>query len=176
MTAGLEVELAAKQFSPEEALACAINAEAEAAKYYQAIADKVSNPDVKKKFESLVADELEHRKTLEAAREKLLGAVTDSLPDPTGGCKVELPPDWQPDKLESAESVIKAAITAEERAAAFYHRASEASKEEEAADIFARLAVMEEGHKRGLQEELDFLTNNQFYWMRASTDQRSMEY
>jgi len=174
--AGLEVELASKQFSPEEAITCAINAEAEAAKYYQAIAGKVSNPDVRKKFEGLVADELGHKKALEAAKEKILGIVTESLPDPTGGCSVELPTDWQPDKFESVESVITAAIKGEEHAAAFYRSAAEASKDEEVSELFSRLAVMEEGHKRDLQEELDFLTNNRFYWAQASTDQRSMEY
>jgi rubrerythrin len=165
-----------KEFSPSEAFDCALKSETAAAEFYEAIAGKAGNPAVQEKFKSLARDEREHYSILERAREEMLGALDKPLPDPSGGCKVEVPVELKPDQLKDVQSVIEAAIQAEEFAAAFYNRAAEVSKDPGTAEIFSRLAAMEVGHKRELQEELDFLGNDQFYWLRGSTDQRSMEY
>jgi rubrerythrin len=123
----------------------AIAAEVEAYEFYQEVAAKVSDPNLKKLFEEFANEEKGHQVSLESIKEKEIQNFSFSAgADYKISEAVELPKlslDMKP------ADAIALAMKKEEEAMKTYNNLAVATNDPEKQKIFASLAQMEEGHK-----------------------------
>ncbi|MBN1381997.1 MAG: ferritin family protein [Deltaproteobacteria bacterium] len=135
----------------------AIRQEVEAFTFYNAVADRTKDANLKRLFKDLAQEEKKHKLTLEECLEKGTGKmhfsesadykVVDALPTPP------LTPDLKP-----VEGLV-IAIKKELEAMQMYTQLAKASADAAQKNIFLELASMERGHKSKLE---DLYTNMAF--------------
>jgi rubrerythrin len=128
----------------------AVKCEIEANEYYLAIAKKAKDASVKELFTKLAADELDHRKGLEAylktdAKPLVFAKVIDYKISEA----VEKPAISADMKFVDA---VALAMKNEQEAMDMYNAMASSSQSAEQRAIFDALAVMEEGHKANLED------------------------
>ena len=64
----------------EDIIKIGIKTESEGQHFYSTLAQKIQNPDARKKIETLAIDEVNHERTLRALYKKLVGTDVSELP------------------------------------------------------------------------------------------------
>ena len=132
----------------EEVLRKAIQSEVETRSWYQKLAERAANPQVKKRLLELADSELVHRAKLERKyREELKKAPPD--PDPI---TVVIPADIK--NLEMTQA-LKLALEHERESESYFRFQAERVPNTELGNLFSELAEIEWKHKTDLQAEYD---------------------
>lgn len=127
----------------------AVKCEIEANEYYMAIAKKAKDASVKQLFTKLAADELDHRKSLEAYLKTEAKPLVFAKPiDYKISETVEKPVISANMKFADA---VALAMKNEQEAMDMYNAMAASSQSAEQKKMFDALAVMEEGHKANLE-------------------------
>ncbi|MDD1679950.1 MAG: ferritin family protein [Methanomicrobiales archaeon] len=138
-------------------LSLAINREIESYTFYRGVADKVSNPELKKLFAELAGEEVKHRETL-----------TEFLAKPPKSLKFDASRDYKiaetlktPNLTPNLKPIdgMVIAIQKELEAMQMYTQLASRSTDADQKKIFIELASMERGHKARLE---DIYTNMAF--------------
>jgi len=133
----------------EEVLRHAIQSEVETRAYYQKLAERAGNAEVRKRMLQLADIELVHRAKLERKYRDMLG---EHPPDPTP-VSVDLPPDVH--DLDMARA-LKLALERERDSESYYRFMAERVPDTtELGRLFMELAEIEWKHKTDLQAEYD---------------------
>ncbi|HPW44966.1 MAG TPA: ferritin family protein [bacterium] len=136
-----------------ELIAKAIEREEDAHRLYSQAANLAQKPEVKKLFEELASQELDHKETLkkidpsqfsEKASEKTATSNIASLVEPR-----KLNPGF------SIQDALIFAIKREEESYRFYTEFAELAEDEKLKNIFFNLAAMEMHHKNSLEDIYD---------------------
>ncbi len=145
-----------------ETILKAIKNEIEARAFYLAVARKVKNPLVRRKFLGLADDELEHRQTLSRLYWAQTGSEVGDLQSP----EMEVPaPDVKSMTLIDA---LKMAIEAEKEAVENYSRMAEEIDDPRSKRFLEYLAEFENGHYETLTQELERIKDREFSRMGGS--------
>ncbi len=138
--------------SVEEILRFAIRKEADAATYYQMMADR-SNPGIKKLLEDLVKEEEGHRKKLEHFDQKKIEKMTVKE---TKGLGIS---EWMEDVPFSSDmnyaDLLRMAIKNEERSQHLYASTAQRVTEPTLKKLLLVLAQEESTHKEKLEKLYD---------------------
>jgi len=141
-----------KLSSVEEILRFAIRKEADAAAYYQMMADR-SNPGIKKLLEELAKEEEGHRKKLEHFDRKKIEKMTVKE---TQGLGIS---EWMEDVPFSSDmnyaDLLRMAIKNEERSQQFYASTAQRVTEPTLKKLLLVLAQEESTHKERLEKLYD---------------------
>jgi len=141
-----------KLSSVEEILRFAIRKEADAAAYYQMMADR-SNPGIKKLLEELAKEEEGHRKKLEHFDRKKIEKMTVKE---TQGLGIS---EWMEDVPFSSDmnyaDLLRMAIKNEERSQQFYASTAQMVTEPTLKKLLLVLAQEESTHKERLEKLYD---------------------
>jgi rubrerythrin len=133
----------------EEVLLKAIESEVETRVYYQKLAERTREPDVRKRMLQLADIELVHRAKLERKYRDTMGQMP---PDPPA-MSVDLPPDVQNLDMPRA---LKLALERERDSESYYRFMAERVPDTtELGRLFMELAEIEWKHKTDLQAEYD---------------------
>ncbi|HJQ36025.1 MAG TPA: ferritin family protein [Thermoanaerobaculia bacterium] len=133
----------------EEVLLKAIASEVETRVYYQKLAERTREPEVRKRMLQLSDIELVHRAKLERKYRETMGQMP---PDPSPA-SVELPPDVQNLDMPRA---LKLALERERDSESYFRFMSERVPDTtELGRLFMELAEIEWKHKVDLQAEYD---------------------
>jgi rubrerythrin len=143
-----------------QALELAIYREIGASGLYKSIAETISNPDGKKRFERLSEDEEGHRVKLEKWFEKLF---EEPFTASSEGIKQSEITGIALDSQSGAIEVLDIAIKAEEQANSFYRMQAENADHPDLKALFLALAEEEHGHHELLEAERNALIGG-FYW------------
>lgn len=134
----------------KEILNFAVKCEIDANEYYLAIAKKAKDASIKQLFTKLAADELDHRKSLEAYlktdAKPLVFAKTIDYKISETVKKPEISADM---KFVDA---VALAMKNEQEAMDMYNAMAASSQGAEQKKMFESLATMEEGHKANLED------------------------
>jgi len=132
-----------------EVLGLAVMQEVAAYKRYQLFANRVKNPLVKEKFQSLANEEKAHREMLYKMLQQYTGEEKPPIPK-------QAPRLNEEEELErSLPEILELAIRKEQEAQQFYKEASEMAKDPTGKHLLSYLATFEEGHERTLKAEYD---------------------
>ncbi|UCF31815.1 MAG: ferritin family protein [bacterium] len=134
-------------------LLLAIQNEIKARNFYLAIAKKVKNPLVRRKFISLADDEVEHRQALSRLYWAQTGTEVGDLPE---GEDVQTP-DVENMSLTEA---IELAIEAEKKAVELYTRMAQETDDPRSQWFLEYIAEFENGHYETLTAELERIKNH----------------
>ncbi|MGD8923159.1 MAG: ferritin family protein [Candidatus Zixiibacteriota bacterium] len=141
----------------------AIKGEVDGYRFYDALAERTTNPEAKRKLETLRDDEARHKKTLYELFHKLVGGEIGELPEHGIGALAEV---FRKGKLEERKTemeFITLAIEAEMAATNYYKEQRNLIDDPEIQGIFDTLAEEEFSHFEILQAEKDALGGN-YYW------------
>ncbi|MDP8227914.1 MAG: ferritin family protein [Candidatus Electryoneaceae bacterium] len=135
-----------------EVIGLAIVQEIAAHKRYQLLSQRVTNPVVKEKFQSLAQEEKSHRVLLYGMLQKYTGEEKPPLPKKAPRENIDADVD------RPIHEVIEFALEKEREAEEFYREAAERAQDPSGRQILEYLSKFESGHARSLQLELDALT------------------
>lgn len=137
------------QLEFERLMAIAIRREVEAHEFYRDVAGRVKNVSVRRIFEDLAEQEMQHHDLLEKFRL-----------DPSGAVKFTPPPDFKVAQtiddvplsvdMKPADAVALA-MKKEQQAVVFYTNLSEMTDDIGVRDVFVNLAHMEKQHQHALE-------------------------
>ena len=138
-----------------EILKFAIGREAEAVEFYMAMADRVKDPAVRKFFEDIVTEELEHksRLELEMMKEGIVARTVGVLPE-TSWDRTAVDLDRLRNQMDYQEA-LNVAIQKERRSFRLYARLSGLVAEEAISETLLSLAEEEARHITALEEQYD---------------------
>ncbi len=144
-------------FIDDEILEMAIAREVDANRFYLALASRVQNRGIKRVFEKLAAEELEHKAALELEIMKTGRVVKDVEPRAgLGGRKrVYVPPKMK----MNYKNIMKIGVKKEEAAIQFYADLAEMTSDSHSKEILLALAQEEAVHKQRFQKALDLLSH-----------------
>jgi len=152
-------------------LAQAMQIEREGMNFYGQAAAQSQNPRVSSLFQSLVSDETGHLRILQAEYEALQGTgswlpADVVLKEVTSN--VTLFPKSADAVAQAAASpsdldALKLAMDMEQKGYDLYVRAGKEAANTDAQALYSRLAKMENGHFKALQQAYDYLTHPD-YW------------
>jgi rubrerythrin len=147
------------EYEPEgltalEALGVAIRAEMDSRELYQELAERSENPQIRRRFELLAADEAQHLEYLEGRWQELAKDVPLKLP-PSQHPTEMLTPEQR--AKQDLEAVLDMAIDEERRSREFYLRAARETDDPSGRAMFRFLADMEFEHWMTLGQEKDLL-------------------
>ena len=145
------------EFIDDEILEMAVAREVDANRFYLALASRVENTRVKRIFEKLAAEELEHKAKLELEIMKTGRVVKD----------VETPMSFQDDNADYVPSKIKMdykdillmGIQKEESSIRLYVDMAGMTSDVHSREIFVALAQEEVSHKERFQKIFEFLSH-----------------
>jgi rubrerythrin len=132
----------------EEVLRKAIQSEVETRVYYQRLAERAGNAEVRKRMLQLADGELVHRAKMERRYREEVG---QTAPEPLPGT-VELPPDLVDLDLSRA---LKHALERERESESYFRFMAERVPDTKLGALFMELAEIEWKHKTDLQAEYD---------------------
>ena len=137
----------------EAVLDFAINDEAEAARLYRVLADKMDSPRLKKVFEDFAREEEGHKaKLIEVKKGKFVFTEGKKVQDLKIAEQLQdVPPT---DQLDYQQALILA-MKAEKAAFRLYSELAEAAKKEDVRKIFEGLAREEANHKLRFEVEYE---------------------
>ncbi len=138
-----------------EVLEFAIGREAEAVEFYMAMADRVKDPAVRKFFEDIITEELEHksRLELEMMKEGIVAKTVGVLPE-TSWDQATVDPGKAGDQMDYQEA-LNVAIRKERRSFRLYARLSGLIDEAELSEVLLSLAEEEARHLTALEERYE---------------------
>ena len=148
-----------------EALGIAIRAEQDASEVYSELADRVSNPYLEQKIETLAKEELQHKRILEDAYQKQFSEVPLVLPPsqlPKAlTCKADR------DRL-SVKEILSCAIEQERNSREFYLRAADETEDLTGKRMFNFMADWEYSHQMALSAEYEMVVRYPRYFTEAT--------
>lgn len=145
------------EFIDDEILEMAVAREVDANRFYLALAARVENPRVKKIFEKLAAEELEHKAKIELEIMKTGRVVNEDKP-PTGFHDEQ--PDYVPPEIEmNYKDILLMGIQKEEASVRLYVDMAEMTSDAHSKEILLALAQEEVGHKQRFQKILEFMSH-----------------
>jgi len=147
----------------EEVLGMAATTEIQGRKFYTELSEKVEHPEVKKKLESLAADEKRHEAIVRDLYMKTTGKELGELPEKGVPDIVRAIKDMNPNKRTQLLELIDMAIEAERIAAAFYSRGAKLTTDIATRKIFEEMEAEEDGHYHMLVAEKSALMGDN-YW------------
>jgi rubrerythrin len=148
-----------------EALGIAIRAEMDAKRIYEELAARCTEPNAKRRFELLAADEERHYQMLKDKWNELAPDV-----------ELMLPPSRLPQEAETPEmrekltmkQVLDMAILEERHSREFYMTAADETRDLSGQRMFRFLADMEHNHWMTLTQERDLLLRYPNYMQRGA--------
>ena len=144
-------------FIDDEILEMAVAREMDANIFYLAIAERVENPRIRKVFEELAAEELEHKAKIELEIMKV-GRVVNADKTPAGlqGDRA----DYVPPEIEmDYKDILLMGIQKEEASFRLYVDLAGMTSDVHSKEILLAIAQEEAGHKLRFQKMLDFLSH-----------------
>ncbi len=105
--------------TPSQALRNAIAAEAAAARFYETLASRSSDPEVRSFFETMVRVEAEHGREIEQLGSKMVGQVLPAFAT-TDASGVETLPAWKSAENLGFDEALHVAVMCEHQAAMHY--------------------------------------------------------
>ncbi len=148
----------------------AIKGEVNGHTFYGLLADKTTNPDAKRRLETLRDDEIRHEAILRGVFKKFVSEPLGELPDRGLDALATVFEKGKLKHLHSEVEYIGLAIEAERVTTKFYMAAKEAVKSDEFRTILQDLADEENGHFEILMAEKEALAGN-YYWFSADGTQ-----
>ncbi len=143
------------EFIDDEILEMAIAREVDANRFYLALAARTQNPDIRKIFEELAAEELEHKARLELEIMKT-GRVVDTSRVPLG--LQDDQPDYTPLEYEiDFKDILLMGILKEEASFRLYVDLAGMATDASSKEILLALAQEEAEHKLRFQAGFDYL-------------------
>ena len=145
------------EFIDDEILEMAVAREVDANRFYLALASRVENPRLKKIFEVLAAEELEHKAIIELEIMKT-GRVVNENQTPAG-FRGE-PQDYMSPKIKmNYKDIMLMGIQKEEASIRLYVDMAEMTSDAHSKEILLALAQEEVGHKQRFQKILEFMSH-----------------
>jgi rubrerythrin len=144
-------------FIDDEILEMAVAREVDAYRFYLALVERVENRRIRKVFEMLAAEELEHKAKIELEIMKTGRVVKEDKP-PAGFHDQQ--PDYAPAVIDmNYKDVLLMGIQKEEASIRLYVDMAEMTSDAHSKEILFALAQEEAGHKQRFQKALDFLSH-----------------
>lgn len=145
-------------FIDDEILEMAVAREVDANRFYLALAERVENPRIRRIFEMLAAEELEHKAKIELEIMKA-GRVVNKDKTPAGFKNDRA--DYVPPEIEmDYKDILLMGIQKEEASIRLYVDMAEMISDAHSKEILLALAQEEAGHKLRFQTVLDYLSRN----------------
>ncbi len=145
------------EFINDEILEMAVAREVDANRFYRVLAARVENPRIKKIFEILAAEELEHKAIIELEIMKT-GRVVNENRTPTGFR--DEPQDYMSPKIKmNYKDIMLMGVQKEEASIKLYVDLAEMTSDAHSKEILLALAHEEASHKQRFQKALDFLSH-----------------
>ncbi len=143
-------------FIDDEILEMAVAREVDANRFYLVLAERVENPRIRKVFEELAAEELEHKAKIELEIMKTGRVVnTDKTP---AGFKDDSA-DYVPPEIEmDYKDILLMGMQKEDSSFRLYVDLAGMTSDAHSKDILLALAQEEAGHKLRFQTVLDYLS------------------
>lgn len=157
----------------EDVLGMAVSTEIHGRKFYENLRDKVTNPAIKSKIESLANDEKRHQALMEDLYRKILGKEPQALPARGVPDILKAIASLRVDDKTQVLQVIDMAIEAETVSAKFYQRGAHITTDPRTRLIFEELEKEEDAHFNYLVSEKAALSGD-LYWFSIS-DSAMME-
>ena len=132
-----------------KAIETAIQIEKDGIVFYTRVAERIENPEGKKMFRTLAADEKAHLELFTKVKESLLQENRWLTPD---------------EIRERPLEVLKKGIEMEEASIKFYTEAMEGTDDPQAREMYRYLIEQEEGHRTILQGEYDYIAGTGFWF------------
>jgi rubrerythrin len=151
----------------EEILGMALATEINGRKFYESLSQKIANPAVKEKIESLGKDEERHQQVIEKIYREILGKEPESIPAKGVPDIVKAIASLQVGNRTQVLQVLDMAIEAETIAAKFYQRGASLATDKKIRGIFEELEREEDAHFHYLTAEKSALSGD-LYWFSIS--------
>jgi rubrerythrin len=143
-------------FIDDEILEMAVAREVDANRFYLALAERVENPRIRKVFEELAAEELEHKAKIELEIMKT-GRVVNKDKTPAGFKDDRA--DYVPPEIEmDYKDILLMGMQKEDASFRLYVDLAGMATDAHSKEIFLALAQEEAGHKLRFQTVLDYLS------------------
>ncbi len=146
-----------KKYSLEELLLVGIKSEVEAYKVYRSFAERVKNPFLRSRIETLAREEEKHREMLENLYRKLFPGKEIKLPE-----NPETMPEFPELKIyyelgttKDVRLILEQAMKAEKSAQQYYENIAEMVDDEYIKNVMRYMAKIEEEHYMILKREYD---------------------
>lgn len=146
-----------------EILKKAIKGEEDGYYFYNLLSERASNPQAKRKLESLRDDEIRHKETLYAIYEKFVGGEIGDLPPKGINVLAEVFKKGHLEQRRTEVDFINLAIEAELAAMNYYQSERDLIDDDEFKKIFDQLADEEHNHYELLVAEREAISGN-YYW------------
>ena len=147
----------------EDILGMAVITEIHGRRFYENLAGKVSNPEVKRKIKSLADDEKRHQDIVENLYRQTLGKEPETLPARGVPDIIKAIASLRVDDRTQVLEVLDMAIEAETISAKFYQRGAALVTDRKLRSIFEELEKEEDGHFNYLVSEKASLSGD-LYW------------
>jgi rubrerythrin len=157
----------------EDILGMALATEIQGHAFYMKLAEKVDNPDVKKRIRGLGEDELRHQKIIGDLYRRILGKEPKEIPARGVPEIIRAIASFRVDDKTQVLAVLDMAIEAETTSAKFYQRGAAIAADSKTRMIFEELEAEEDGHFNYLVSEKSALTGD-LYWF-SINDSAMME-
>ncbi|MGD0596624.1 MAG: ferritin family protein [Sedimentisphaerales bacterium] len=145
-------------FIDDEILEMAVAREVDANRFYLVLAERVENPRIRRIFEMLAAEELEHKAKIELEIMKT-GRVVNKDKTPAGFKNDRA--DYVPPEIEmDYKDILLMGMQKEEASIRLYVDMAEMISDAHSKEILLALAQEEVGHKLRFQTVLDYLSRN----------------
>jgi rubrerythrin len=145
------------EFIDDEILEMAVAREVDANRFYLALAARVENPRIKRIFEKLAAEELEHKAKIELEIMKTGRVVKEDKP-PVGFHDEQ--PGYTPTVIDmNYKDVLLMGIQKEEASIQLYVDMAEMTSDAHSKEILIALAQQEAEHKMRFQKILEFISH-----------------
>jgi rubrerythrin len=146
------------EFIDNEILEMAIAREVDANRFYLALVARTQNPDIRKIFEELAAEELEHKAKLELEIMKT-GRVVDTSRVPLG--LQDDQPDYTPLEYEiDFKNILLMGMQKEEASFRLYVEMAGMTTDHDSKEMLLAIAQEEAGHKLRFKTVFDHLFDN----------------
>jgi len=157
----------------EAILGMAVKTETLGRQFYLNLSEKINNPEVRRKIQSLAEDEKRHQEIMENLYRKMIGKEPSELPSKGVPDIIRAIAALKIDDKTQVLDVLDMAIEAEAIATKFYMRGVSIAADEKIRKVFEELQREEEAHFNYLISEKSAITAD-FYWFSIS-DTAAME-
>ena len=154
-------------------LRSAIKGEEDGYTFYDLLAEKATNPEAKKRLETLRNDEKRHKAVLINLYKKFVGGEIGELPEKGINALAQVFEKGRLKKLRSEMEYINLAIDAELAATKFYKAGKKAIPDRDFAEIMEQLEEEENSHYEILMAEREAMSGNYFWF--STEDSAPME-
>jgi rubrerythrin len=155
-----------------EIIKIGIKTEIEGQKFYSTLAQRIKNPETRKKIEALASDEVSHERRLRDLYKEHIGGDPGELPKE--GLTI-FEDAFGNEKLDEADKfrLLELAIEAERLTARHYKKGEDKADNPQTRKVFSELVAEEDGHFNMLMAEREGLRGN-IHWF-TYDDQAMLE-